>query len=448
MIAIAALFMGQAAGARTLASLPTSAVVGCKGDGYTGAPAGAPQHPALLASYRVRPACHVAGVDYHVGAPDGMLLKDPLKVRWSPPFVYDAPHHAVRCTGPGGGVIDGFDFSLHGGISITNVSCDGLVVKNSRFVVGANCVSPLNEYVTAPNVTFEYNTFDGGSAATGCSGDAVGEGVNLAGGGRIVVKYNWMKNVQQHFVSFGGGSEHSGVIDYEYNLEERCGYFQGAHCNGFQIVGGDWKGTVVAFNTYISGQPDTALTSDGETHPVGRFAKGSNKVTEVAGVVTSGIQANSLRAGMSVTSPCLPQAGKLIEPAQPSTATPDLTLSVSATRSGVCTFDVPNAYPSGIVGPIRYAAQLGSSLRDGLIANNTIINTGPIVVTSFSIYCVAEPKHVPANLISNTTIRDNFIDESASFGTFYGGPGYCQAADTVVSGNRSLKSGRTIPQVR
>ena len=50
-------------------------------DGSANAPVGSPQLPNLLDSYGAsRPAWGVAGVDYHVGVPQGLALKDPTTI--------------------------------------------------------------------------------------------------------------------------------------------------------------------------------------------------------------------------------------------------------------------------------------------------------------------------------------------------------------------------------
>ena len=84
-------------------------------DGSANAPVGNPQLPNLLSSYSVRPAWQVAGVDYAVGVPTNMTLKDPTVAANLPAGVsIDAANHVVDITA-NNVTLNGFDFSLHGG---------------------------------------------------------------------------------------------------------------------------------------------------------------------------------------------------------------------------------------------------------------------------------------------------------------------------------------------
>ena len=421
------------------AARPASTPIGvdCSQDGSSEAPAGEPQHPDLLKVYGTRPPCEVAGVDYHVGIAAGTRLKDPSVEPWGGTLLYAPKQHAVRCTGPGDGVIDGYDFSLHDGLAVLNVSCSKLTIRNSKFLVGANCIEPISAYVGAANMTIIGNEIDGGGASS-CDSDTVGETVNAGGGGTIVFRYNWVKNVPQHFVSFGGGKIGGGRFDDRYNLEERCGFFQGNHCNGVQIVGGVWTNSVVAFNTIYSPQPDTALSAGGRAKPTGIFVAGRSVINGVSGLVLGRSGANSLHVGQTVVSDCLAGPARIVAPLGVETS-PAISVKGRALRTGVCAFDVLDAYPSGIVNPIRYAAQMGSTLRGGVIAHNTVINSGPINTASYAVYCVAEPDHTYVNAVYATTISDNYMDDQGAFGTYYTGPGACAASEIKVGGNVEMK---------
>ena len=82
-------------------------------DGSAGAPAGAPQLPSLLSGYAARPPWQVAGVDYAVGVPSGMTLKDPATINMAGVSVNAASHLIVMS---GNNVtLSGYDFSLEGG---------------------------------------------------------------------------------------------------------------------------------------------------------------------------------------------------------------------------------------------------------------------------------------------------------------------------------------------
>ena len=87
-------------------------------DGSANAPVGNPQLPNLLSSYSVRPAWQVAGVDYAVGVPTNMTLKDPTVAANLPAGVsIDTTNHVIDIT-KNNVTLNGFDFSLHGGWGI------------------------------------------------------------------------------------------------------------------------------------------------------------------------------------------------------------------------------------------------------------------------------------------------------------------------------------------
>jgi hypothetical protein len=89
-------------------------------DGAANAPSGAAQHASLLDGYRARPGWKVAGVDYAVGvAPGGGGLKDPVSCNCLPDgVVLDTANSLVRVTG-NNVTLDGFNFGLHGGLSVS-----------------------------------------------------------------------------------------------------------------------------------------------------------------------------------------------------------------------------------------------------------------------------------------------------------------------------------------
>ena len=290
----------------------------------------------------------------------------------------------------------------------------------------------------------EDNEIDGGGESSQCPPAKAGEAVLLSGGGALEARYNWIKNVAQHFLSFNGGGAVSGNIDVRFNLEERCGFYQGNHCNGGQIVRGQWTGTRIVHNTFISDQPDTPLSVDGVTAPTGMFQAGSNAVTGVAGlVVDPRSSANSLKLGQTISSPCLPRNTVLVAPLDRSVS-PMLTLSKKALRDGVCPFDVPNAYPSGMIGPIRYIAQLGSSLIDGRIEDNTIVATGPIIGVSHAVYCgAAQTSNGPPNVVWKVRIAGNYIDAKhlLTSRAFWPDPSACHGVGVTITGNIDMNTG-------
>ena len=94
---------------------------------------------SLLSGYSVRPAWQVAGVDYAVGVPTNITLKDPTVAANLPSGIsIDATNHVVHITG-NNVTLNGFDFSLHGGWSIDVASgVTGTTIENCNFSMGAS----------------------------------------------------------------------------------------------------------------------------------------------------------------------------------------------------------------------------------------------------------------------------------------------------------------------
>ena len=225
-------------------------------DGCAGAPAGSPQYPNLLSGYAAgHPPFDVAGVDFHVGVPSWMVpvLADPISIPTTaatsgPLAGVSRSGNSIRCDGGySGSILNGYDFSLHGGFGANVVSCPNFTVTNSNFAVGANCAGGVSAAGTSVNLTVTYNTFDGGGGnplAAACMSTNL-ETVTFNSTGTATFLYNWIKNVSQHFVTFEGTTA---VPNMQFNLIERCGFYQGNHCNGFQIVGGTNTGANFNFN--------------------------------------------------------------------------------------------------------------------------------------------------------------------------------------------------------
>jgi len=190
------------------------------------------QHPALLASYVLRPPWKVAGVDYAVGVPptatltDWQLLSGPgisVNTTAMPPY--------VRVDNTSNVVISGIDFSLHGGAVVFFVNSPNPTVANSNFG-GANLAAVLANVISAdynsPGLTVSYNTIDGGGAG---SGSAL---VGAAGSGTTTLTYNWLKNFPQHVLEQNTQSAPYAVI-YRNNLIEQGAMQTGSHLNFLQF---------------------------------------------------------------------------------------------------------------------------------------------------------------------------------------------------------------------
>jgi hypothetical protein len=423
----------------------------CTGDGSAAAPAGVPQHPALFSDYGKRPPCKVAGVDYHVGLPDGIRLKDPSDAQWRGALSLDGARHILRCDGGSNVTVSGYDFSLHGGIGIYDASCSNLTIENSKFGVGTNCVVPINQSADASGIVVRKNLIDGGGYVARCANDPVGENVLLGGSGTKIVEYNWIRNAAQHFVTLSGSG---GQARMRFNLVERCGFFQGNHCNGLQFVGGSWIGPVVANNTFLSPQPDAQGGLHGRQ--TAHFVAGSTRATtgSAEGLVTlDHTYASSLASGMTITSPYLPPGtsietvtntgGPCCSGPQSKPVVTSLVLTRPATKTGRAPFDVPDAYPSGLVNPVQVDAQLNATIRNAKVSDNVVIAAaGPVKTVSYNISLDSDG----TSINSGATMSNNYVDSGGAYGPFY--PSDCRGSErcygAAISGNIDLRTGKEI----
>jgi hypothetical protein len=213
-------------------------------DGAANAPNGAPDLPALFHGYTVRPPWRVAGVDYHVGIPSGVVLKDPTVPGSLPGNTrLDVAHHTIIIAG-NGVTVSGFDFSGDGGYGIyVGAGVTDTKIVNNLFVDGSPSTPiPVNIASGASDTYVARNTMDGGGAAGNQTYDQL---ISNQGTG-LTVEYNLMKNAPGRFVSCG-----SGRLVYRYNLLMNGGWHSGVHLNFLQFSGGDIPNPVVDFNTLV-----------------------------------------------------------------------------------------------------------------------------------------------------------------------------------------------------
>jgi len=231
----------------------SSGLVWALDDGSENAPTGTVQHPTLLSGYALRPPWKVAGVDYYVGIPSGTTLTD-WKNLSGPGITVEASSGFVRVDGTSGVVFNGVDFSLHGGalLAFYNNSPNG-VVKNCNFAVTSSLTSLYTVGVitadsSSPGLTVTDCTIDGGAPSTG-STTLNGSGlICVAGGGTIVVKYNWLKNSPSQVLDMGGSNC---SLDYRFNMIENFGNHghAGNHPNLLQWVESTDTSALCEFNT-------------------------------------------------------------------------------------------------------------------------------------------------------------------------------------------------------
>lgn len=145
-------------------------------DGRTGGTtrAAGPQYPNAFVDFGcvVRPPYAVAGVDYPVGIDDGVVLKDPTVAgNWPlgsfPAGVtYNSGAKALRIDGAAANgttlSIEGFDFSLNGGVYILGSGVNvpvSVTIRNCKFGIGANSVMGVT-IASCPQTTLLIEKFE------------------------------------------------------------------------------------------------------------------------------------------------------------------------------------------------------------------------------------------------------------------------------------------------
>ena len=212
-------------------------------DGSANAPAGAPQRPNLLDSYAVRPTWDVAGVDYHVGVPEGLALKNPAAIS-IPGVTVNTANKNITVTG-NNVTLDGYDFSGWG----VSVQAANTRIVNSKFAGDG-----IWGTSTSSNLYVGYCVIDGQNVAD----TTALLGTNGVG---ITVEYCWLKNAAEDMIQVHSGV--GGEVTLRYNLFDTGGlrWSEGAHGDFLQMLGGPFTVSIL-YNTTVQ---DTGQTSGGFT---------------------------------------------------------------------------------------------------------------------------------------------------------------------------------------
>jgi Ca2+-binding RTX toxin-like protein len=210
-------------------------------DGSASASAGAPQHSTLLDSYGAnRPAWEVAGVDYHVGVPAGLALRDPATISMAGVSV-NTSTRTITVTG-NNVTLDGYNFALNGGWGV-NIQGSNTTILNSNFEVGANNNTPIYGLPSAGNITVRYCTIDGNRDPD------IGGLVVFRGTGTVTVEHSWLFDAGSDMVQVHTEGRAAGLV-LQYNLIENAGMAPGAHGDYTQFMGGPYSATI-NYNTTI-----------------------------------------------------------------------------------------------------------------------------------------------------------------------------------------------------
>ena len=212
-------------------------------DGSANAPSGPVQHPTGLSGYRLRPPWKVAGFDYYVGIPFGIVLSPPRSI--SDPDI-TVSGNAVVCSGRGASVsLNAIDFTGYF-VYIPSGGCSSLTITNSNFAC-TNNKSPAFAFFQDQNSakvvirTSKINSGDNCGAWPGNVSDPI------TCSGSCTIEYNWFYHASERIVS-------SGIATlYRWNLIDSPNPANGAHQNYEQFGGGSTAlSDVVEFNASYS----------------------------------------------------------------------------------------------------------------------------------------------------------------------------------------------------
>jgi len=218
-------------------------------DGMNGAPIGASsvQHPNLLSGYVLRPPWNVAGVDYYVGVPPNIALKDPATLSSSGSVYVDRGSGWIWVDG---GTLDGYDLTKKtaaGGKSWTVLvkGSGNSVIQNCNLKVDATRAGQdffcIRGYFPTGPLLVQNCTIDGnGTIDNGTMGALIGYGAALT------VQYCWLKNSPNDIIDCFANP----LI--RWNLFDTMGLSpKGNDADGIQMEGGKGNTTpTVVFNTF------------------------------------------------------------------------------------------------------------------------------------------------------------------------------------------------------
>lgn len=252
-------------------------------DGCTGASHGSIQYPTIFSApvfphnvpYAIRPPWNVPGVDYYVGAPDNIVFKNPLTDLPASCASYSSGNNSVRIAGDGSGncTLDGFDYTVNGGISIQILgTATGMVtITNSIFTVGPGitcCGGPIigqQSYAGSAvggGVTMKYNTMNGNGFPGPGSGKNVSAWLQLDGCGTLDYEYNYIYNFDVDGVDIDACQGGGGVLN-SVNQVANTITFSGTVTSipSYQFVTG-FSGGLGAFYQIVAGDTLTTIATN------------------------------------------------------------------------------------------------------------------------------------------------------------------------------------------
>jgi hypothetical protein len=265
---------GSSGGADASCSAPKTAAQNCPiassvDDGCPAASAGAPQLPNLFSApfaphtkpFPIRPPWNVAGVDYHVGYPSNITLKDPTVTANRPAGLSYNATTRIATVAANKTTVKGFDFcgAVGGPVGlIVAPNVMGSVVTQSKFCVGRYGSNAVIYTSGTSDITFTYNEIDGKAATHAGSGFNFDAAIKMTGSGRVDYEYNFLHDTDNKGVRFDGAySVNCACIIYKHNLGYNFGMYgghSGDHAEELFNYGGNgfYNGRQLQFNTSIT----------------------------------------------------------------------------------------------------------------------------------------------------------------------------------------------------
>ncbi|MBN8968241.1 MAG: hypothetical protein J0G95_07240 [Rhizobiales bacterium] len=179
-------------------------------------------------------------MDYHVGVPEGLALKNPATISMAGVTV-NTTTKVITVTG-NNVTLDGYDFSLNGGWQVS-VQAANTTITNSNFLIGSNNLAPIISTAAASNMTVSYCTIDGAGKDPGWGGL-----ISYRGNG-FTVEDSWLKNAGGDMIQQIDGGANSTVV-IQNNLIQNGGMASGAHGDYTQLAGGPFN-VSINYNTTI-----------------------------------------------------------------------------------------------------------------------------------------------------------------------------------------------------
>lgn len=172
-------------------------------DGALDAPIGTIQRPDLFEGYAGGPEWAVAGVDYYVGLPSGLTLKDPRSDTLPSGTSYSSGSHTVTI-GSDNTTFELWDMSVGNGIGLVVEGANAIIRKN-KFIMGSNAQVPILVNEGGDNVLITSNLIDEDGVDDAATFGGVIYVTHADATSGMTIEYNEIRNGAADMIDVGGG---------------------------------------------------------------------------------------------------------------------------------------------------------------------------------------------------------------------------------------------------